>query len=155
MSLYLSNFFLLFFLVFWHLDPIIPITFFPQLFFFKNPLHMNALSDVVIDKCVLSSLFPGLLASRMGDICHWEIRPLNSSYNLPYWFLHNKLYDRAYFPEISRCSVTTSAFLSWCSKDKIFLRSLCIESIIWLLLYGTGNLNLCEWWFYYLIFTCS
>lgn len=43
---------------------------------------MDALSDTVIDKCLLSSLFPGLLASRMGGICHWETRPLSSCYNL-------------------------------------------------------------------------
>lgn len=43
--------------------------FFPILFFL-NLLHMDAFYDVVIDKCLLSSLFPGLLASRTGDICH-------------------------------------------------------------------------------------
>lgn len=43
---------------------------FSQFFFFLNLLHMDVFYDVVIDKCLLSSLFPGLLASRTGDICH-------------------------------------------------------------------------------------
>lgn len=67
--LYLSNFLLLlFFCVLVRSRSHDSYDFFPVLFF--NPLHMDALSDDVVDKCLLLSSFSGLLASRMGDIFH-------------------------------------------------------------------------------------